>query len=55
MIQKGNRIIVTQGEIFCTNQNRIVATAIGTFNAYPGEGDFPAEFKVNLVVELYSK
>ncbi len=27
----------------------------GTFNAYPGEDDFPAEFKVNLVVELYSK
>jgi len=27
----------------------------GTFSAYPSEDDFPAEFKVNLVVELYSK
>ena len=27
----------------------------GTFSTYPSEDDFPAEFKVNLVVELYSK
>lgn len=27
----------------------------GTFKAYPDMGDLPSEFKVNLVVELYSK
>jgi small subunit ribosomal protein S4 len=27
----------------------------GQFKSYPEQGDFPAEFKVNLVVELYSK
>lgn len=36
--QKGNRLIITSGDIFCTNRNNItIAKAIGTFNAYPVE------------------
>lgn len=35
---QGKRIIVTSGEIICTNRGNIaVAKAIGTFNAYPLE------------------
>lgn len=38
VIQKGNRIIISEGEIKCTNRNDIlIAKAIGTFNAYPAE------------------
>jgi len=34
----GNRIIVSSGDIICTNRHDIViAKAIGTFNAYPFE------------------
>jgi uncharacterized protein (TIGR00369 family) len=34
----GNRIIVTSGDVICTNRNNIsIAKAIGTFNAYPFE------------------
>ena len=36
--QKGNRIIVTGGEIAASNRgNKIIAKAMGTFNAYPAE------------------
>lgn len=36
--QLGNRIIITSGDIICTNRNNItVAKAMGTFNAYPYE------------------
>ena len=36
VIQKGKRIIVSKGDIF--NQNKdLIATALGTFNAYPFE------------------
>ncbi len=36
--QKGNRLIITSGDIICTSRNNIViAKAIGTFNAYPAE------------------
>jgi uncharacterized protein (TIGR00369 family) len=36
--QKGNRIIVTSGEIVAANRNkRVIAKAMGTFNAYPAE------------------
>lgn len=35
---KGNRIMVSSGEIICTNRNNIlIAKAMGTFNAYPAE------------------
>jgi len=34
VIQKGNRIIITEGKIY--NQNKeLICTAIGTLNAYP--------------------
>ena len=34
----GNRIIITSGDIICTNRNNIlIAKAMGTFNAYPFE------------------
>lgn len=36
--QKGNRLIITSGDIICQNRNNVViAKAIGTFNAYPAE------------------
>ena len=36
--QKGNRLIVTSGEIICPERDDVViAKAIGTFNAYPAE------------------
>ncbi len=35
---QGKRIIVTSGDIVCTNRNNIlIAKAMGTFNAYPIE------------------
>lgn len=38
IIQKGNRLLIISGDIFCTNrQNVIIAKAIGTFNSYPAE------------------
>lgn len=38
VIQKGNRIYVVSGEVFCPQRNNILlATGIGTFNAYPAE------------------
>ena len=38
VIQKGKRIIISEGEIRCANRNDIlIAKAIGTFNAYPAE------------------
>ena len=34
--QKGNRLIIVSGDIFCVNRgNILIAKAIGTFNAYP--------------------
>jgi uncharacterized protein (TIGR00369 family) len=36
--QKGKRIIVSSGEIVCQNrENKVIAIALGTFNAYPFE------------------
>lgn len=36
--QKGNRLIIVSGDIFCVNRgNILIAKAIGTFNAYPAE------------------
>jgi acyl-CoA thioesterase len=36
--QKGNRLIIVSGDIFCVNrENSLIAKAIGTFNAYPAE------------------
>lgn len=36
--QLGNRIIITSGDIICTNRNNMtIAKAMGTFNAYPFE------------------
>lgn len=40
---KGNRIIVTSGEIY-NQHNEIVAKAMGTFNAYPAEKSDIFEF-----------
>ena len=34
---KGNRIIITSGEIAASNRKIIVAKGMGTFNAYPKE------------------
>lgn len=35
VIQKGKRILVAQSEVRCKNrENALIATAIGTFNAY---------------------
>lgn len=35
---KGKRIIISSGEIVCVNRNnKVVAKAMGTFNAYPFE------------------
>jgi uncharacterized protein (TIGR00369 family) len=36
VIQKGNRIIITEGKIY-NSQNEIIAIATGTLNAYPFE------------------
>ncbi|MES2133092.1 MAG: PaaI family thioesterase [Bacteroidota bacterium] len=42
----GKRLIITSGDIMCTNRNNIViAKAMGTFNAYPVE-------KAGYVVDL---
>lgn len=42
--QKGNRLIITSGDIICPKRNNIViAKAMGTFNAYPAE---KAGFKI---------
>ena len=36
--QKGNRLIVVSGDIFCVNRgNVLIAKSIGTFNAYAAE------------------
>ena len=36
--QLGNRIIISSGDVFCTNRgNKLIAKALGTFNAYPLE------------------
>ncbi|MES2836864.1 MAG: PaaI family thioesterase [Bacteroidota bacterium] len=36
--QQGNRIIISSGDIVCTNRdNVLIAKAMGTFNAYPAE------------------
>lgn len=36
--QKGNRLIISSGDIICQNRNNmIIAKALGTFNAYPAE------------------
>ena len=36
--QKGKRIIIASGEITCKNRdNKLIAKALGTFNAYPFE------------------
>lgn len=35
--QKGNRIIIVSGTIKSLNRDKVVAKAIGTFNAYPAE------------------
>lgn len=36
--QKGNRLIITSGDIICPSRNNIIiAKALGTFNAYPAE------------------
>ena len=36
--QQGKRIIITTGDIICTNRNNIIiAKAMGTFNTYPVE------------------
>lgn len=36
--QKGNRLIIATGDIFCLNRNNIlIAKAMGTFNTYPAE------------------
>jgi uncharacterized protein (TIGR00369 family) len=36
--QKGNRIVIASGEIICSNRdNKVIAKALGTFNAYPFE------------------
>lgn len=36
VVQKGKRIIIASGEIY-NQQEQLVATALGTFNAYPFE------------------
>jgi hypothetical protein len=42
--QKGNRLIVVSGDIFCVNRgNILIAKSIGTFNAYAAE---KAGFKI---------
>jgi acyl-coenzyme A thioesterase PaaI-like protein len=42
--QKGNRLIVVSGDIFCVNRgNVLIAKSIGTFNAYAAE---KAGFKI---------
>ncbi|MEX1000930.1 MAG: PaaI family thioesterase [Crocinitomicaceae bacterium] len=48
VISKGNRIIVAEGEIVRASDQRKVAVAIGTFNAYPYEksGMSPTDFDV---------
>ena len=36
--QKGNRLIITSGDILCPKRNNtVIAKALGTFNAYPAE------------------
>lgn len=36
--QQGKRIIISTGDIICTNRdNKLIAKAMGTFNAYPIE------------------
>ena len=38
MEQKGNRLIIVSGDVFCVNrENSLIAKAMGTFNAYPAE------------------
>lgn len=38
IIQKGSRIYVVSGEVFCPSRNNtLIATGMGTFNAYPAE------------------
>ena len=47
VVQKGKRIIISSGEIFCTNRNnQLIAKAMGTFNAYPFEKSGFANDKV---------
>jgi uncharacterized protein (TIGR00369 family) len=35
--RKGNRIIITSGQIVAQNRKEVVAKGMGTFNAYPKE------------------
>jgi uncharacterized protein (TIGR00369 family) len=35
--QKGNRIVIVSGTIKALNRDKVIAKAIGTFNAYPAE------------------
>ncbi len=35
--QKGNRIVIVSGTIKAINRDKVIAKAIGTFNAYPAE------------------
>lgn len=35
--QKGKRIIISTGEIYCENRGKPIAKGMGTFNAYPVE------------------
>ena len=36
--QKGNRLVITSGDIICPERNNtVIAKALGTFNAYPAE------------------
>jgi uncharacterized protein (TIGR00369 family) len=37
IIQRGKRLIITEGIITCPARNSCIAKAIGTFNAYPAE------------------
>lgn len=38
VIQKGNRILVANCEVVCSNrENKTIATALGTFNAYDAQ------------------
>ena len=37
MIQKGNRIIVSEGDIKIQDTQKIIAKGLGTFSAYPIE------------------
>jgi uncharacterized protein (TIGR00369 family) len=49
---KGNRLIITSGEICCVNKNNIlIAKALGTFNSYPAEKAGYLSFHSNSLVK----